>query len=70
MPECHDEPEEVQLPEGLVSDLERAFQAIKAFNGGHGVITIQLKGLLVPAIDIQMRHFRKEQKQQKQNKVS
>lgn len=54
--------EQVQLPEGLMSDLEKAFQAIKAYNGGYGVVTIQLKGLLVPVIDIQMRQFRKDEK--------
>jgi hypothetical protein len=66
MSKQEDKQSERVLPEGLMTDLEKAFQAIKAYNGGYGVVTIQLKGLLVPVIDIQMRQFRKDE----QKKIS
>jgi hypothetical protein len=69
-----EEPKKVELPDGMVlenvpegldtaiADLVSAFYAMKAYNGGYGVIKIYFKAAFSPYVDVEMRNFHKEEK--------
>jgi hypothetical protein len=69
-----EKPKEVELPEGLVLeglpegleslvvDLVKAYESMKAFNGGYGIVKIYFKAAFSPYVDVEMRQFRKEDK--------